>query len=965
MGLLSGLKESFKKKDLAEARRIALQIEASNYPESLKREAVDVLRKLGRGIQTLHNTYSERLYQEVNAQIEIDLTDTATNWLPWRVIEDTGDYAGKIDPGTALTSYLNEFQANGLNTLHYFKKIRLETVEESISDYFDHEFYAESHPDMSGADRDSALRHYAAFGGLENNRKPNRLFNNDDLFGAYPWTKQLGVNALYLLVRWHEQFPTITETINRRHISIKNEARMPWIRPAALTKISNERPANLDYLRALAITQESSSRERLIEPKKNSLNIHIVIPDFTEGGGGHMTIFRMIWHLEHAGHACTVWVKDYNSHRHPEGPRVSAITHYQPINAQVLPLSAHFGFASGDALIATSWDTVEIVCANKSFHDHFYLVQDYEPYFFPRGSEALEAEHTYTKELKTICASSWLDEIMRNKFKRTSTYFNLSYNPSIYNCKYKPCALGAAHECKQSSDEGSKESKDFIRIAFYARSRTDRRAVSLALKGLERLKQDKYTVCIELFGERTGHVRLPANVVGHDNGILSPKQLAELYHCCDIGLTFSATNYALVPQEMMACGLPVIEIDNASTKAIYPEGVLILAEPSASGIAKAIEELANDKAKREEISRNGLNWVQQTSWDSSFEKVERFISQQVRTSASRACSASSMKERYLAQSYQTLKESKGDIYGVTIVIPTCQGGHLLGEAVRSVLSQNIDEPFEIIVIDSSSTDGSIDRLPQASNLSIIKIDKKDFQHGKTRNLGVALSKSPFVAFITQDAIPANNSWLSSLVEPLKSNQEVQAVFGSHRAHPSHPHYIDEWMISHFRNFERREIQRKSDNLRDYYSETPALRQFLHYYSDNNSCLRKDYWLSNPIPDVFYGEDQLWADWVIQTDKAKAFAADAIVLHSHNYTEGEEFERAKIEAFFFLKYFGYELGQNRLEIEVGIEQEAKKLLNSNDQTITEYRNHLCSLLRSKREGYHAGTKEFFLWLNTTR
>ena len=147
-------------------------------------------------------------------------------------------------------------------------------------------------------------------------------------------------------------------------------------------------------------------------------------------------------------------------------------------------------------------------------------------------------------------------------------------------------------------------------------------------------------------------------------------------------------------------------------------------------------------------------------------------------------------------------------------------------------------------------------LPRSLNISIYQIERQDFQHGKTRNLGVALAKAPFVAFLTQDAIPATDDWLSNLIRPLQEDQAVDAVFGSHRAHPSHPKYLDEWMTAHFNGFKGKAIYRKSDSLRDYYSESPRHRQFMHYYSDNNSCLRKESWMQYPYPDVLWRRSAL-------------------------------------------------------------------------------------------------------------
>ena len=74
-----------------------------------------------------------------------------------------------------------------------------------------------------------------------------------------------------------------------------------------------------------------------------------------------------------------------------------------------------------------------------------------------------------------------------------------------------------------------------------------------------------------------------------------------------------------------------------------------------------------------------------------------------------------------------------------------------------------------------------------------------------------------------------------------------------------------------------------DDLTKYFSERPTQRQFLHYYSDNNSCLRKSYWEIFPYQDVDYGEDQLWADWIIKSNKTKAFATTSLKHSAYQKT----------------------------------------------------------------------------------
>ena len=135
----------------------------------------------------------------------------------------------------------------------------------------------------------------------------------------------------------------------------------------------------------------------------SSLRVHFVIPDFSKGGGGHMTIFRMIRHLEEKGHTVCIWVINPLRSNHSADLREDVVKYFQPVRAKVLPLDSSFHYASGDCIVATSWQTVDYVKNSKGFRSHYYFIQDYEPYFYARGTSAVLAEQTYQYDLACIC----------------------------------------------------------------------------------------------------------------------------------------------------------------------------------------------------------------------------------------------------------------------------------------------------------------------------------------------------------------------------------------------------------------------------------------------------------------------------------------------------------------------------------------------------------------------------------
>ncbi len=230
-------------------------------------------------------------------------------------------------------------------------------------------------------------------------------------------------------------------------------------------------------------------------------------------------------------------------------------------------------------------------------------------------------------------------------------------------------------------------------------------------------------------------------------------------------------------------------------------------------------------------------------------------------------------------------------------------------------AQRLHDPFEILVIDSGSTDGTIERIESDPAIMLHRIDKSQFGHGKTRNLGVELTSGEYVAFLTQDALPVNESWLSDLVMMLDHFPNAGGAFGHHLAWPDASAFTKRDMEVHFRQFFDQPLAVSKDLDRPRYeSGDAAWRQFLHFYSDNNSCLRRSVWKKIPYREVPYGEDQLYAEDIIAAGYQKVYAPNATVYHSHDYDEAETFERAATEAAFFYEHFGYVLIEDEAALE---------------------------------------------------
>lgn len=133
---------------------------------------------------------------------------------------------------------------------------------------------------------------------------------------------------------------------------------------------------------------------------RNKLNIHWVISDFTNGSGGHMTIFRVVRLLELFGHKNTIWIFNQRQHEQSEKAYFDMVKDYQLCSAEVRFSDEGLSKATGDVVVATNWNSVSHTNTTRNFKRRFYFVQDYEPYFHPYGSLSLSAKRTYYEDME-------------------------------------------------------------------------------------------------------------------------------------------------------------------------------------------------------------------------------------------------------------------------------------------------------------------------------------------------------------------------------------------------------------------------------------------------------------------------------------------------------------------------------------------------------------------------------------
>ncbi len=334
------------------------------------------------------------------------------------------------------------------------------------------------------------------------------------------------------------------------------------------------------------------------------LHLAWVIPPFRRGSGGHMTIFNIVAELEARGHSCSIWVHDPAGHM---GGRAALIHRELSENFADLRAGVFLGFDDwhgADVALATGWQTAYPLASLPGCRLKTYLVQDLEPEFYPASSEWLWADYTYRMGYPCVTASPWLTERLQTRFGATADHFELGVDHGTYR------ALGAARE--QDT------------VVFYARPVTPRRGTELGILALAEVAERRPGTRFVLFGDTE------PPTAGFDfefAGVVDERALSTLYNSATVGLVLSLTNYSRIPKEMMACGLPVVDVRHPSVESVFgrDERLISLADPQPISIAERVIDLLDAPDRRERLAAQAREFVAPMTWQSAAVQVEGIL----------------------------------------------------------------------------------------------------------------------------------------------------------------------------------------------------------------------------------------------------------------------------------------------------------------------------------------------------
>lgn len=352
-----------------------------------------------------------------------------------------------------------------------------------------------------------------------------------------------------------------------------------------------------EYIDFSKVTQE-------IPTKINKISF--VIPDMVPYSGGHTSILRLGTHLSELGYDIY-----YISYRNQDIKTMEKnakvnLKHYKGI---VLDSSYLKDFKT-DVFIATLWESVYYIKDLKGYK--MYFVQDYEPYFYTYGEKFLLAKKSYELGFHIVNLGKWNKEMIERSCNNIDCidYIDFPYEKS----EYTPIMR----------DFQSYKNKKEISIAVYVKF-YEKRAPFIIQTILENLKREFNKDGVNLKINYFGAEKNDKFINGINLGKLNKEQLYDLYKKSDFGMVASLTNISLVPYEMIATKLPVIEFDEGTFKYFFDEDCGIISSFDWKVLYSKIKNYMNNGEELEKIVDRAFNNISKLSWEKSASQFKQIL----------------------------------------------------------------------------------------------------------------------------------------------------------------------------------------------------------------------------------------------------------------------------------------------------------------------------------------------------
>ena len=221
-----------------------------------------------------------------------------------------------------------------------------------------------------------------------------------------------------------------------------------------------------------------------------------------------------------------------------------------------------------------------------------------------------------------------------------------------------------------------------------------------------------------------------------------------------------------------------------------------------------------------------------------------------------------------------------------IIIPTYRPGDSLEELLRRLLAQKL-LPNRIIIMNTEEELWDAKRFEALFDgsdvgLTVQHLSRVAFDHGGTRHRGILLSDADICICMTQDAIPYDRELTAKLVDALLSSERTAAAYA--RQLPAADCGPVERYTRQFNYPEQSRVKGSEDveelGIKTYFCSNVCAAYRRERYLELGGFIRK----------TIFNEDMIFAGHAVQAGYQIAYAAEAKVIHSHNYTAMEQLHR---------------------------------------------------------------------------
>jgi glycosyltransferase involved in cell wall biosynthesis len=185
------------------------------------------------------------------------------------------------------------------------------------------------------------------------------------------------------------------------------------------------------------------------------------------------------------------------------------------------------------------------------------------------------------------------------------------------------------------------------------------------------------------------------------------------------------------------------------------------------------------------------------------------------------------------------------------------------------------ENVEIVLVDSGSTDATLS-IASRYPVKVLTIEPSDFTFGRSLNIGCAAASSDYIVLASAHVYPLYVDWIERLLAAFQDPQ-IALAYGKQRGN---------------------ETTRFSEHqlFASLFQEDSNLRQDQPLCNNANAAIRKAAWERHPYDEALPGlEDIAWAQWALSEGHLLAYVAAAEVIHVHEETPTQVFNRYRREA----------------------------------------------------------------------